>query len=109
RDLGGRLDKRIASLDAPGTTQQARVLEAQENLLEKDDRHVLAVGDLLPRDRVPVVLGQLDQGPKPVFAFLREFHGLMLTKSVDKVYIRRVYSQEVRYEPTGEKRLPGRS
>ena len=75
RDLRWRLDQGVTPLDAPGAGHQARVLETQQNLLEKDHRNVLALSDLLPCDRTAVVLGQLDQRPEPVFAFLREFHG----------------------------------
>src|SRR5439155_4411631 len=87
RDLRWQFDEGITSLDAPGAGHKARMLETQQNLLEKDHRNVLALSDLLPRDRMTIVLGQLDQRAEPVFAFLREFHRLMFTKSVNKLYI----------------------
>src|SRR5438552_14726295 len=57
RDLRWRLDEGITSLGTPGAGHHARVLETQENLLEKDHRNVLALCDLLPRDRTAIALG----------------------------------------------------
>ena len=84
RDLRWRLDEHVASLGASSAGHQPRVFETQEDVLEKDYRNVLALSDLLSRDRVAEVLGELDQRAEAVFAFFREFHG-MFTKSINKV------------------------
>src|SRR5262249_19770132 len=73
-DLRRRLEEGIAALGSSSALDQARMLQTQEDVLEKDHRNVLAISDLLPRGRTAVVPGELDQRPEAVFAFLRELH-----------------------------------
>src|SRR2546422_4609107 len=75
-DARGRFEGVVTAGDPASAAQETRVLERQQDLLEKLDRDLLPLGDFVTLEvGLSVLDGQLDEGTERVFAFLGKFHG----------------------------------